>query len=71
MGKMKAVEDLSPIRMEEVRKYEEKKGKPMPKYNVTIKSKHYFKATPTKGANSIKIKVTDRFGNEYSEIIKY
>ena len=71
MGMMEEEEDLSPIHMEEVRIYEEKTGKPMPKYNLTMKSKHYFKATPTNGANSIKIKVTDRFGNEYREIIKY
>ena len=71
MGMMEEEEDLSPIHMEEVRIYEEKTGKPMSKYNLTMKSKHYFKATPTKRANSIKIKVTDRFGNEYREIIKY
>ena len=68
---MEEVVDLSPIHMEEVRVYEEKAGKQISKYNLTKKSKHYFKATPTKGANSIKIKVTDRFGNEYREIIKY
>ena len=71
MGMMEEVEDLSPIHMEEVRMYEGKTGKPMSKYNLTMKSKHYFKATPTKGAKSVNIKVTDRFGNEYREIIKY
>lgn len=51
--------------------YEEKAGKQISKYNLTKKSKHYFKATPTKGANSIKIKVTDRFGKKYCKEIEY
>ena len=37
---------------------------------VPAKTGHLFRITPTKGINNIEVRVTDRFGNIYSQFIE-
>ena len=67
MGLMTQVEEYSPLHAADLKATYEKIGREPSEYKLTMKSRHYFAARPSDKASDIKIKVTDRFGNVFTE----
>lgn len=67
MGLMTQVEEYSPLHATDLKATYEKIGREPSEYKLTIKANHYFAAKPSEKAADIKIKVTDRFGNVFTE----
>lgn len=67
MGLMTQVEEFSPLHAADLKATYEKIGREPSEYKLTMKSRHYFAARPSDKASDIKIKVTDRFGNVFTE----
>lgn len=66
-GLMTQVEEYSPLHAADLKAKYEKIGKEPSDYKKTAKAKHYFASKPSDKATDIKIKVTDRFGNVFTE----
>lgn len=70
MGAMTQVEEYSPLHTESMRAKYEPTGKAPSDYRLTRKANHYFAAKPSETAQTVRIVVKDRFGNEWSEDIE-
>lgn len=65
MGSMENIHELCPIYQKEIAEVFTAKGEDIPRFKKPRKNYHYFAATPSKGAKSVKISVTSRFGQKW------
>lgn len=68
-GIMKQVEEYSPLHTAEIESTYRERDHAMPEHKRTRISRHYFAARPSSKAETVTIKVTDRFGNVWTETI--
>lgn len=68
-GSMTRVKELNHIHKAELEATFAKKGRPVSNWKRTSKSNHYFAATPSQGAEKIKVIIRNPFGKEWIEEI--
>jgi hypothetical protein len=66
-GLMEQVEDYSPLHTADLKAVYDRIGQEPSEHKFTIKADHFFAVRPSDKAKTIKIKVTDRFGNVFTE----
>lgn len=70
-GLMKQVGEYSPLHEAEINATFEKLGQEIPGYKKTKETVHYFAARPSSKAVSVRVKVTDRFGNSWDKTVSF
>lgn len=69
MGLMKQVEEYSPLHTAEIEATFKALGRPVSDYKRTRLARHYFAADPASKADTVEVKVTDRFGNIWRQTV--
>lgn len=67
MGRMKQVQEYSPIHKTEIEATFARKNKPVTSWKRTRKGSHYFAATPSPEAKKITFLIKNRFGGTWTE----
>lgn len=69
MGLMRQVDESSPLHTREIEAAYKALGRSVPDYKRTRIARHYFAGNPSTNAETVQIKVTDRFGNVWTETV--
>lgn len=68
-GLMMQVDEYSPLHEKEIFDVYDAKGRKASEYKKTIPARHYFAAIPSENTTDFMVKVTDRFGNVWTETL--
>ena len=68
-GLMMQVDEYSPLHEKEIFDAYDAKGRKASEYKKTIPARHYFAAIPSENTTDFMVKVTDRFGNVWTETL--